>query len=131
MELTGSFDVTIDFDGALQLQRRFVARFEEALLAEAEALAREEPTLKALPMTRILGTIFSARLESLGGFSILHDAPGHLEMMERLWSRVWPGCIAGDLLLHLLQDVHQRLRGGDAIWRSVPWKAGFLSISTR
>jgi hypothetical protein len=93
-----------------------------------EALAREEPTLQALPMTRILGAIFSARLESLGGFSILRDAPGHPEMMERLWSRAWPGCIAGDLLLHLLQ---LRAAGLDAsVNKAIAIELAYLSRAT-
>src|SRR5436309_165694 len=82
---------------------RFVARFHEALVAGMADLADKEPALQGFPVTRLLTAMYSSRLESLGGLSILQDSPGLPEMFERLWARAWPGCIAGDLLLNLLQ----------------------------
>lgn len=84
-------------------RRRFDARWREFLIIHLEEAVRKEPRYQNLDVPRLMGEVFGSLLAPLGGFSALRDAPGFDEMVDRRSSRVWPGCVAGDLLINVLQ----------------------------
>jgi len=81
----------------------FLARFWELETATLEASLRDEPGMQPRELSRVLGEWFGARLEDVGGFSILGNAPALPELQERLYGSIWPGQAAGDILINLLQ----------------------------
>src|SRR5262245_30880571 len=91
------------FPGDEAERNGFIARFYEWYLVQLEGLMKAEPSLQGYPVSRMIGDYFGRVLEPLGGFSVLGQIPGYEAMDERFGKSFWPGAIAGDLLLSMLQ----------------------------
>ncbi len=86
-----------------QKRKHYLASLQGFVVGKMEEHFRQRPEYESLPLGGFLGDYLGRSLESLGGFSVLSEAPNYEAMLDRAVQSVWPGCVAGDLLIHLIQ----------------------------
>lgn len=81
-----------------RLKLQAIAPIERELLNQAgeDPQARRNAVMSA-------GATLAYWLQPHGGFTSLCSAPGSEEVLEKFFTRVWPGSIAGDILCYMLQ----------------------------
>lgn len=84
-------------------RRRYLAAFHGYAIGQMETFLRQRPDFEPYSMGRKLGEHVGGVLGPLGGFAALSQAPPFLEMERRADDSSWPGAIAGDLLISLIQ----------------------------
>lgn len=90
-------------DGAERL--RALARFHEFVIGGLYERAAKGQSEKLPPELagQMLGSVYGKALEPYGGLATLLGAPSGDAMYKKAMRSLWPGSIAGDLLLYLLQ----------------------------
>lgn len=86
-----------------QQRKHHLASLKGFLAGEMEKYIRRMPEYGSAPIGGALGDFLGRSLEPVGGFSALSEAPTYGEMERRMGGSAWPGSIAGDLLINLIQ----------------------------
>lgn len=88
-----------------ELRHQFLARMHERVAAEMEPELEAQAPVEAPPgfVGAVVGMQLGQWLRELGGFQRLAGAPSAQDVSERFFGNVWPGSLAGDILIYLHQ----------------------------
>jgi hypothetical protein len=90
-----------------EFRNQYLARVHEQVVAGLQARiedGKEEfPPLPSVDVNMIAGQSLGMSIAPLGGFATLARAPCAAEVVARFDAQVWPGSLAGSILLFVLQ----------------------------
>jgi hypothetical protein len=86
-------------------RHQFLARMYERVVAELQPELEKDVPAECPPdlVGASLGMVLGEWLQPLGGFQQLTRAPSASDAYERMFEGVWPGSIAGDMLIYMHQ----------------------------